>query len=284
VAWEALLELITGPVIRSTRWALERWFYPRWALERWLCSRHSLSDSVLEVGIGAVVLIHGGLWSGGFALFLVPTDMKSPAGTATVAGLELACNMKILREKGCQSELLQGVSALDIPKDLQTSSIFIAGSPAKHDLYSMPLQGPGSTDVRKFKEQVFYSMCHHTPAKSVVVMTYSAWACGQLEFWVQPEHKGRALFVFPAFFKTYRPRSGYAHNLQELGQGVGEVAKVPDTMVAIFAPATFAEHCTFNAGKLDVAKTLRSWWHLAGDKVVTFGAFTCELEVDLVMD
>ena len=51
-------------------------------------------------------------------------------------------------------------------------------------------------------------------------------------------------------------------------------------MVAIFAPASFLQKLIWREESLDVAATVLAWLGGSG-KLVTFGAYTAELELDI---
>ena len=208
---------------------------------------------------------------------IVPTDMASP-GPETLAGEQLEANMLRLRQEGCSlSRPLQQISALEIPQDLKEgTAVFLAGSPAGHDPANRRFAAGCQADNRRFKQNVFYSMCWNTPPQSGVAMTFSESACGRLEWWSIPgEQPPRVLMVVPAWFATYRPRLGLADSLEEL-------ADEPDTMLALYAPPTMVQDMCWNQGRLDAAATIVSWLGAAG-RLVTFAAYAAELEVDILL-
>ena len=158
-----------------------------------------------------------------------------------------------------------------------------AGSPANHDPDGKPLDDQSGGKM-KFKEEAFFSMCWYTPHDTACVMTYSQGACtvpGKefdkgLEWWtILQKYPPRTFMLAPAWFQSYRPSKGLANDL-----GLLTDADDPDTMVAIFAPASFLQKLIWREESLDVAATVRAWLGGSG-KLVTFGAYTAELELDI---
>ena len=209
---------------------------------------------------------------------LTLTDKVSPSPN-TDAGRMLVANMDKLRHLGYtdQSAPQQNVSALNIPQNLlNDTTVFLVGSPANHDPYNQRLPGESDANHIKFKQEVFYSMCWATPKHSAVVMTFSQSACKKLEWWsVLQSYPTRTFMLAPAWFRTYRPRLGLADDMSELRKS-DEV----DTTVAIFAPTSFMSKLVWHGEQLDMAVTIREWLCNAG-RLVTFGAYTAELEVDI---
>ena len=80
--------------------------------------------------------------------------------------------------------------------------------------------------------------------------------------------------VVPAWFASYRPRLGLAHTL-------GELSHDPDTMVALYIPSSMAQDLRWNLGRLDAAASIVAWLGSEG-RLLTFGAYTAELEVDVL--
>lgn len=121
-------------------------------------------------------------------------------------------------------------------------------------------------------------------------MTFSQRACTYkqkghdkgLEWWtVLQDDPVRTLMVAPAWFRSYRPSQGLAEN----NEGLATDPENPDTMVAIFAPAAYMTKLQWRGEGLDVqsldmAATVLNWLSQSG-KLVTFGAFTAELELDI---
>jgi hypothetical protein len=219
---------------------------------------------------------------------LTITDMQSPAPD-TVAGQELARNLRLLVDLGCSGALpLQHVSIFAIPfEHLQTHAVFLAGSPANDNPDNGRFATGPDLDNVAFKEAGFHSMCCSTPHDSVVVMTYSPSACGLgMKFWSEmfqfDEMPGRrrALLVIPAWFPRYDPRLGCGDDREPLADG-------PDTTVAIYAPPSFLAVMTFWGGRLNVAATIARWLGPASPlvhtpkRIISFGAYTAELEVDI---
>ena len=82
----------------------------------------------------------------------------------------------------------------------------------------------------------------------------------------------------PAWFRSYRPSKGLGKNHTEL---LCETENA-DTMVAIFAPAAFVAKLQCRGDHLDMATTVLRWLEGHGNgKLVTFGAFTAELELEI---
>ena len=216
------------------------------------------------------------------------TNMASP-NAETPGGQTMQANMEKLRNLNCttQEEPMQNVSALKIPEGLLTEgTVFLVGSPANHGPDGNPLAGQHGDFIR-FKEQVFYSMCWHTPPHTAVAMTFSQGACTynqegtwkSLEWWtVLQDYPGRTFMLAPAWFRSYRPSKGLGENNTEL---LCDTEKA-DTMVAIFAPAAFLAKLQWRGDHLDMATTVLRWLEGHGNgKLVTFGAFTAELELDI---
>jgi hypothetical protein len=203
---------------------------------------------------------------------LIITDMVSPA-VGSLAGVELGERMAKLRDLGCpQSWPRQEVSALAIPADLHKGTkVFVAGSPANHDPDNGRFHGQSTADNVRFKQEVFYSMCWNTCDEAAVVVTYSSSACGRMEYWTVPEP--RVLIVAPAHFATYRPR-------KELSSSLEELADDDDTMAAMLLPAGLVRKLAWRGDAVDVAASVARWC-ADGGSVVTFGAYTVELELDL---
>jgi hypothetical protein len=210
---------------------------------------------------------------------LTITDMLSPAPD-TMGGRELASNLNKLADLGCSgAPPLQHVSLFRIPAEhLNTHTIFLAGSPANHDPMGDRFPYEPNLDSVAYKECGFYSMCHSTPPDTAVVMTYSPSAGGRhMEFWTLPEQvPERALLVLPAWFHNYRPRMGCRTTLRSITDD-------QDTFVAIYAPPVFVQDLIFSVthpGKLSVATTIARWLG-PNLKLISFGAYTAELEVDI---
>ena len=203
---------------------------------------------------------------------LIITDMVSP-GVDSLAGAQHKEHMARLRELGCpQSWPRQAVSALAIPADLhEGTKVFLVGSPANHDPANDRFYGESTADNLRFKEEAFYSMCWNTCAGAAVVMTYSSSACGRMEYWTVPGP--RVLIVAPAKFATYRPRQGLSNSLEEL-------ADHEDTVAAMLLPAGLVRKLAWHGDAVDVAASVARWC-ADGGSVVTFGAYTAELEPDI---
>ena len=170
----------------------------------------------------------------------------------------------------------QDVSAFAIPEDLLVNTaVFLAGSPANHDPDSNRIEGQPMTNNVDFKSQVFYSMCWSTPSDSVVAMTWSLSACRpHLEWWT--DRSDRVLMVAPAFFRSYQPRMGIAGSDATLSDE-------SDTMISLYVPPKMMPCLRWvKDGKIDAAATIAQFMHSPDGRLVTFGAYTAELELDVV--
>ena len=217
---------------------------------------------------------------------VIVTDMISPSAE-TPAGTTMRANMEELRRLKCTAQLLphQNVSALSIPEQLKMEGkVFLVGSPANHDPYGQRLAGQHGGNI-SFKQDVFFSMCWNTPQDTAVAMTYSRSACTfkqmgadkGLEWWsVLQRYPARTFMVAPAWFRSYRPSQGLAESNEELALN----PESPDTMVAIFATAAMMAKLQWRREALDMAATVLNWLDQSGT-LVTFGAFTAELELDI---
>ena len=146
---------------------------------------------------------------------IVVTDIISP-DIESVAGRQLALNMEELRSLGClQHWPRQNVSAFDIVQDLKTDTkLFLVGSPASHDPQNQRIEGQSQANNIQFKGEVFYSICWNSEITIVVAMTFSASACGKMEWWSVGEiFPPRVLMVTPAWFQAYKPRLGLLDDL-----------------------------------------------------------------------
>ena len=175
--------------------------------------------------------------SDGFSMVL--TDYESP-GPDTTAGAALAQNLDFMESQiGLRPSIIQNIDGLKsssrpLSDYIKNSSLVIAGSPAPHDQLGNKI-GVGEDGHKSsnntFKQDLFYSLCWHSPESTCIAMTWSANACERLEFWSDPNAcLGRALVIAPAEFRTYRPRRGTATVVESLS---GESSN--DTMLAIFA-------------------------------------------------
>jgi hypothetical protein len=210
---------------------------------------------------------------------IVATDLCSPE-PESIAGRALRTNMDMLQLAGSpQAWPEQHVSVFDIKPAYLADSfgvrVILAGSPAGHYPTGARSCDGVRTDHKSFKQDAFYSMCWQTSAEVAVVMTFSASACGRLEWWTTNEEtSGRILMVAPAWFRYYRPRLGLACELTPL-------ADSPDTMVALYLPARLIPNICWEVGKVDVAASIAAWIRPT-EKILTLGAYTAELEVDLL--
>ena len=84
----------------------------------------------------------------------------------------------------------------------------------------------------------------------------------------------------PAQFERYMPRLGLADNTGQLSW-----TETPDTVVAIFAPASFMQELRWEGNFLNVARTIVAWLNdQPSGTLVTFGAYTAELELDIAIE
>ena len=168
---------------------------------------------------------------------------------------------------------------MEIPSDLAVgTSVFLIGSPHNHDPDDRPVEGDHKGSSRRFKLNIFHSMCWYTPTDSAVIMTFSHHACGQLEWWsvLQP-YPTRIFMLAAARFERYRPRQGLASNM-----GTLSYPENIDTAVAIFVPADFMRELRWQGQFLNVAETIVAWMNgPTRGGLVSFGAYTAELELDI---
>ena len=150
---------------------------------------------------------------------VVLTDMVCPP-PGSIAGALLATNLEKIKNSGVKVHgPREAVSAFDVPDDLLADTcVFLIGSPAGHDPFNDRLDQDTASDNVRFKEEIFYSLCHATPPESAVAMTYSN-GC-------PATYPPRTLVVVPAWFEHYRPRRGLADTLDAL-------AELLDTMLAM---------------------------------------------------
>lgn len=219
----------------------------------------------------------------GLACCLVPIDMTSP-DPCTLAGGQLANRMKLLIRAGCRyHHPMQQVSALTVSRNLlQAASVVVAGSPTNRDSENNVASDDSKSGSVRFKEEAFYSLCWGTGSDTLVVLTYSASACGCLEYWLNKYEDDRVLVVGRAWFALCRPRCGAADYVDRVGhcQSCGP----PDTMVAMYAPPRLMglmASCWNLQGQLDVAAVIRKWMCSSQGTLLTFATYTAELEVDV---
>ena len=187
---------------------------------------------------------------------VVLTDMVCPPPSFT-AGAVLATNLEKIKKSGVTVHApRRAVSAFHVPDDLLAGTcVFLIGSPAGHDPFNVRLDQDTASDNVRFKEEIFYSLCHATPPESAVAMTFSNGASGKLEYWSLPDtDPPRTVVVAPAWFAHYRPRRGLVDTLDAL-------ADVPDTVLAMYLPAPFAASLRWKEGEVDGSATISSrWW------------------------
>ena len=121
-------------------------------------------------------------------------------------------------------------------------------------------------------------MCWYTPAYSAVIRTFSQHACGKPKWCsVMQQYPTRIFMLAPAWFESYRPRRGLADDMSELSW-----PDTIDTVVAIFAPASFMHARRWKGDQLKRADTIDAGLnnHNTG-RLVSFGAYTAELELDI---
>ena len=235
-----------------------------------------------ELSSAAATSASRGLPSADRITFIL-TDWISPAED-TAAGKCLLKNLAALRELKCTTQMFpdQKVDAKDIPVHLNDDKVaaFLVGSPHNHDPEDRPMEGESKGTSARFKQNVFHSMCWNTPNNSAVIMTFSQGACGKLECWsIMQDYPTRITVIAPAWFSSYRPRLGLAADMSELGS-----PRNPDTVVAIYAPVAFFQQLQWHGEEphqLDVAATVAQWLRTRNGQLVTFGAYTAELELDI---
>ena len=106
-------------------------------------------------------------------------------------------------------------------------------------------------------------------------MTYSASACQRLEYW-HDRYDGRVLLVAPAHLAHYRPRRGLADDLSAL-------AGVRDCQIAAYVPSSWWPAFAWTDENLDMRSSISKIVEtcLGVGKIITLGAYTGELELDL---
>jgi hypothetical protein len=207
---------------------------------------------------------------------IIVTDFQSPA-PESAAGKALQANMMLLHERGCaQAWPTQQVSCFDLPAS-DPVKVYIAGSPAGHDATGARTSDGVRSNHAEFNQEAFYSMTWHTPPESIVAMTYSSSSCPKMEWWTEYTDV-RILMIAKAYFNKYRPRLGLEDNLDALNHDPSK-----DTKVALFLPPTDVPRIvwTGDGRSIDVPKSIAAWTAPNG-KVMTLGAFTAELEVDIL--
>ena len=104
-----------------------------------------------------------------------------------------------------------------------------------------------------------------------------------LEWWsIMQDYPTRITMIAPAWFSSYRPRLGLAADMSELGS-----PRNPDTVVAIYAPVAFFQQLQWHGEEprqLDVAATVAQWLRTRNGPLVSFGAYTAELELDIAVN
>ena len=212
---------------------------------------------------------------------IIVTDFQSPA-RESVAGKALQANMRRLHERGCQAWPTQQVSCFRLPAS-EPVKVYIAGSPAGHYATGARTSDGVRSNHVEFKQEAFYSMAWHTPPESIVAMTYSSSSCPKMEWWTEYTDV-RMLMVAKAYFNNYRPRLGLNDNLDALAYDTSDISdRQEDTKVALFLPSTDVPRIiwTEDGRSIDVPKSIAAWTTPNG-KVMTLGAFTAELEVDIL--
>ena len=81
--------------------------------------------------------------------------------------------------------------------------------------------------------------------------------------------------ILPAWFVKYQPRDGLDNTVEPL-------ADEPDTMLALYVPAAMAAKLLWHGARVDASATIRGWLGDDG-RLVTFGAYTAELEADVLL-
>ena len=199
---------------------------------------------------------------------LTLTDVQSPEACST-AGLELDRNLRLI-----SAHLGRRSATVLYPKQ----NIDVANVPAEylHDVQLYMIESPSAG-----LSYIFRRLCQQTPPTSSFIMTYSQSACDEPDFRaLREEYPPRIIIIAPAWFKHYRPRYGKdTTQARPIGTGA-------DTIVAMYlAPAHFQSLC-YHKGKVDVAASVRVWMRYAKRdelfRIVTFAAFTAELETDVL--
>ena len=189
--------------------------------------------------------------------------------------------MRTLRLAGYSTQALpdQQVSAFDIPGHLKVGTgVVLIGSPHNHDPDDRPTEGDQKGSGWRFKQNIFFSMCWNTPTDSAAIMTFSQSKCGKLEWWsVLQSYPTRIFMLVPAWFESYRPCVGLADDMSQLCW-----SDTIDTVVAIFAPASFMQALRWKGDQLNLADTIAAWLNNHHKRrLVSFGAYTAELELDI---
>lgn len=212
---------------------------------------------------------------------LVVTDMRSPEKNS-VAGKQLETMLGRLAARGySHGQVFAGIDVMNV--QIQKSAIYLnanmllVGSPANYDPENNVIDHHTDWTTSSLTAAIMYSLqwaCRDT--KTIVAITYAADECERVEWWhergmITGTH--RAFLVCPVEFDQYRPRQGLQDNLDPLGSG--------ETMLALSLPVErIPDIKRTRCGKVDGSATLGTF--LLRGPTYTFGAYTGELEVDIV--
>ena len=111
-----------------------------------------------------------------------------------------------------------------------------------------------------------------------VMMTYAPHALPmdargrrRLELWI--DRHERVTLASPAFFRKYRPRLGLNDNVRILSDDVAVLCHLPSVHVPLLV---------WQGEKLDVSRSIGRILQNTEGNLLTLGAFTLELELDIV--
>ena len=189
---------------------------------------------------------------------------------------EMHRNLAYLKNLGYrQGRPQEDVDGLNISVDLLTAaSVIIAGSPSPHDADAVYHTDGGTIE---FKQNMFYSLQSHSEQHQTIMMTYAPGAIPEpyhLELWIDAGNK-RVTLASPAFFRKYRPRRGLNDDVRVLSD---------DDNVAVLChlPQCHVPLLVWQGEKLDVSRSIGKIMQNTQGNLLTLGAFTLELELDIV--
>ena len=150
-----------------------------------------------------------------------------------LAGGHLTDNLVALQALGHSGHMpLTGIDGFNLPEHLLAGAdVIVAGSPHGHDPSGNYYSGDSS---REFKQNLIYSLQHHTRCEQTVIVTYGPRATGRLELWADPDNR-RVLLQTRAYFRTYRPRRGMDADLAVLSHSAGCLLWCGKTMLSMFS-------------------------------------------------
>ena len=213
------------------------------------------------------------LWRGvGVGNRLVATDWKSPDAGPALA--EMQQNIADLNNLGYRQALPhQNVDGMNISTDLLTAaSVIIAGSPSPHDVDDNYHDECGT---RRFKQNMFYSLQSYSKPHQALFLTYAPRALPEpyrMELWIDAGNV-RVTLASPAFFRKYRPRRGLNEDVRVLSNDVAVLCYLPQCHVPLLV---------WQGEKLDVSRSIARILQNTEGNLLTLGAFTLELELDIV--